>query len=451
MTEELSGSPQIGNDRNDAGAKIKFTEAISALAEKKGSLPLFIVFAFFGLWFSAFIGGHNMFDLKTEMQFTFYQFYLCDFSAGFVSRVIVGAVTSLFLDKVSVEQMTAVAGAAVAVSLVLLAFFAGAVLKKSIKEKAFVPLLAALLMIFEPIIAQSNYMFLGTLDVYVLILFLLILASYGTPVFYFAAPVFSVLAMTVHYHYMFSYFPAVIALFVYDTFLSEKKSRRILSAAGMGFTAAAGTASFVYFVFFAKNLLRCTADEFYELMVSRFDVSPVVKRGLEKLMDGNVVFRDYFDYYIFGYNKNTFYYDSGANFIDFLRRDRISRTPGSLYIRYFVMVLPVLLAFVALWIYCASKQKGSRRLPYIAFALITLALFPELFISSDVPRWMSATLTCQFSLLFAVYLKGDKTVQNVLGGTGNERVSSFRRGCALLAAVYIGTMLIVGRELPMFL
>lgn len=433
-----------------AGKYEKTAEALSRFASKGYALPVLIAAAFLGICLTALIGGYNAFGFDTEMQFTFYQFFLCDFSAGFVSRVIVGAVTSLFLDAVSIEQMTAIASTAVLISLVLLAVIIGAALRKGLKERAFVPVLFALVMTFEPVIVQSNYMFLGTLDVYSLIVFLLTLITYGTPLFYVAAPLLSLLGMTVHYHYMFSFFPAVIALFVYDTFLAEKKSRRVGSAAGLCVTAASGGSLFLYFVFFAKDHLQCTADEFYDLMVSRFDVTPYVRKSLEKVMDGNAVFRDYFDYYIFGYNKGAFYYDSGADFIDFLRRDRIARAPGSLYAKYFALALPVLLAFAALWMVCAAGRKGSRKLPYIAFACILLALFPELFISSDVPRWFSATLTCQFALLFAVYLRGDRTVREILSPREDTRVFRKKCVCMLCAAVYIIAVLIVGRKMPMF-
>lgn len=423
---------------------------LSRFAAKKHSLPVFILIAFFGFWFTALIGGYNLFHLTTEMQFTFYQFYLCDFSAGFCSRVIVGAITGLFLDKVSVPQMTAIANGAVIVSFVLFALVIGPVLRKGLREKAFLPVLLAVVLLFEPVIVQSNYMFLGTLDVYVLICFLVILCAYGTPVFYVAAPLFSWLALMVHYHYLFSFFPAVAALFVYSIFLGREKKTRSAGLASFGVTAASTCSLFVYLVFFAKSYLKCTADEFYERMVARFDVFPAMRIGLEKIMDGNVLFRDYFDYNIFGYYNGTYYYGSGSSFIDFLRRDRISRTIPSLYSKYFAYTLPVFIAFILIWIVCASRQKGSRRLPYIAFACIPLALFPELFISSDVPRWMSATLTCQFAVLFAVYRQGDTAVREILRGS-DEKTFVRKFVCVLCAAVYIAVMMYIGRDMPMFL
>ena len=422
---------------------------LSRFAARKYSLPVFILIAFFCLWVTAYIGGYNLFHLKTGMQFTFYQFYLCDFSAGFCSRVIVGAITGLFLDKVSVPQMTAIANGAVIVSFVLFALVIGAVLRKGLRERAFVPVLLAVVLLFEPVIVQSNFMFLGTLDVYVLICFLCILCSYGTSVFYAAAPLFSGLALMVHYHYLFSFFPAVMALLVYDSFLGQTKQKRLCGAVSSGFTAASTGSLFVYLVFFAKNHLKCTADEFYHRMVSRFDVTPGMRGRLENIMNGNTVFRDYFDYYIFGYNEGTYYYGSGGSFIDFLRRDRQSRVTASLYAKYFAYTLPVFLAFFILWMICVSRQKGSRRLPYLAFACIPLALFPELFISSDVPRWMSATLTCQFAVLFAVFRQGDTTVREILRGS-EGKIFVRKLVCILCAAVYIAVMMYIGRDMPMF-
>ena len=184
-------------------------------------------------------------------------------------------------------------------------------------------------------------------------------------------------------------------------------------------------------------------------MLARFDVSPAVRSSLEKVLHGNVLFREYFDYYIFGYHKGVYHYDSSIGYIDYLRQDRLSRTNVALYYKYFAYTLPVLVAFVILWCVCASRQKGSRRLPYIAFAGIILALFPELFMSTDVLRWMSATLTCQFALVFALYRSGDPTLRTVLGGS--DRKTFVRKlVCMVCAVSYIAVILYIGKDLPMF-
>ena len=423
--------------------------ALSRFASKRFTLPLFVVFSFFCLWLTAAIGGYNLFHLKKEIQFTFYQLYLCDFSAGFCSRVIVGAIIGLFMDTVSIAQMKAIANGAVIVSFVLFSFVIGQVLRRGLKERAFAPVLFAAVLLFEPVVVQSNYLFLGTLDVYTLILFLCTLCAYGTPFFYIAAPVFSALGLMVHYHYFFSFLPAVMALTVYDIFLGQTKRRRVAGAVGAGATGVTSGGLFLYLVFFAKNHLKCTPDEFFERMAARFDISVGARARLESLLNGSVVFRDYFDYYIFGYYEGDYYYGSGISFIDFLRRDRISRTDTALYFKYFAYTFPVFVAFIVFWLICSYRQKGSRRIPYVVFACVTLALFPELFISSDVPRWVSATLTCQFALLFAVYLNGDAMVRTVLGGSEKKALVQ-KSACVACAVVYIAVMLYVGRALPIF-
>ena len=422
---------------------------LSRFAAQKISLPVFILIAFFCLWLTAYVGGYNLFHLTAKMQFTFYQFYLCDFFAGFCSRVIVGAVTELFLDTVSIAQMTAIAKGAVIVSLILYALIIGAVLRKGFRERAFVPVLMAAVMLFEPIIVQINFPFLGTLDVYILILFLCILWSYGTPVFYMVAPVCSALGLLVHYHYLLTFFPAVIALYIYEICMEQKKGRRIVSAVSFGVTAVSTGFLFLYLVLYAKNHLKCTADEFYEHMMSRFDVSPAVRGSLEKLMNGDAILREYFDFYIFGYYKGSYYYDSGGSFLEFLRQERQARTAVSLYGKYFAYTLPVFAAFLVLWVVCVFRQKGSRRLPYIVFAGVMLSLFPTLFLSTDVPRWVSAALTCQFAVLFAAYRRGDMTIQTLLGGPGGKTFV-LKLACLLGAGVYVAIMMYIGRALPIF-
>ena len=425
-------------------------DCLSRFALKKYSLPAIILFSFFALWLTAFVGGHNMFALKTQMQNTFYELYLCDFSAGFCSRVLVGAVVGLFLDKISISQMTQIANGAVVVSFVLLALITGIVLRKGLREKAFAPVALAVLLLFEPVVVQSNYLFLGTLDVYVLICYLLILCSYRTPAFYIVAPALSALALIIHYHYVFSFFPAVAALFLYDLFLGKDRRSRTLGGVGFGVTSAVTVPFFFYLVFFAQNHLKCTADEFYEHMVSRFDVSPGVRATLQKLFDGDVILRNYFDYYIFGYHDGGYHFDNPFHYVYYLFQHRVGKTAGSIYLKFSAYTVPVLIVFIALWWLCAKSQKGIRRLPYILFACLPLALVPEIYISTDVPRWASTTLTCQFTLLFAVYMRGDEGVRKLF--CGSDRRTSLRRlfwiACA---AVYIAVMMAIGRHMPIFI
>lgn len=411
------------------------------------SLPVCILVSFGLLCFSAAIGGYLPFVSSKEVFCPYYQFYLCDFSACFCSRVIVGAVTALFLDKVSVAQMSAIANAAVVVSLVLTAVFAGVAARSGFRKGKLVPVLLALICVTDPVISQVNAMFLGTIDVYVLILFFLMAACFGTKAFYFAAPVLSFAAMTVHYHYFFSFFPAVAALFVYGVVSGEngKKTGYLVSGAG---TAVVGCSSFIYFVFFAKDHLKCTAEEFYDRMLSRFDISPFRAEAVKVINEGDTILRNYFDYYIFGLNKGSYYYGSTSDFIGFLRDWREGNTAMSLYTKYFLIAAPLLAAFIFLWLRCAAKAKGARKLPYIAFACIIAALIPELFISTDVPRWIMMTLAAQFTLFFVVYAKGDEVLTAAVS-FGNGRTAAVKRTAVLTAVlVYIAVMLVVGKDLP---
>ena len=177
-----------------------------------------------------------------------------------------------------------------------------------------------------------------------------------------------------------------------------------------------------------------TSDEFYQYMLSRFSLSSAEREAYTFLM-GAPLYRDYFDYYIFGEYKDYNYFENIGDFFEFLKNWTANGFSPTMFRKDMVLFLPVLLLAAVIWARCAKREKGIRKLPYICFIGQALVLVPELIISTDIWRWVSAALLTQFFVFAVVYLDKNAAVHRL---TDQTKLKPAVGGlCFIAAAAYI--------------
>lgn len=388
--------------------------ALTGFAAKPYSVPVFILTVMAAYAGISLLSGFPLFGLTATPPT--YQFYVCDYSVGYCSRLFVGAVIALFTDKVSVNDMNRLINIAVVLSLFCQAVIAGLLLRTGLKNKSLPAALIGVLMMTNPLAVVENMSAPGLLDVYLLLLFLIWLAFLKTPLAAVVTPIFCVVGMAIHYEFLFSFLPPMLCLLLYYAFYAQK--RRVRIGRWLAFTggSAVSAASFYYFVFLAKDHLRLTSDEFYQHMLSRFSLTSS-ERGLLTAVMGGPLYRDYFDYYIFGEYKGYDYFNNINDFFVFLKNWTSGRFNAGMLRKDLILFLPVLLIAAVIWIRCAKGEKGIRRLPYVCFIGQALVLIPELIISTDIWRWVSAALLAQFFVFAVVYLDKDAPLHRTADNT----------------------------------
>lgn len=389
-------------------------QALTSFAAKPYSLPFFILFVIGAYVGITYLSGFQLFQLAATPPT--YQFYVCDYSVGYCSRLFVGAMLAFLTDKVSINDMNRIINIAVVLSLFFQALIAGLLLRTGLKNRSLPAALIGLLMATNPLAVVENMSAPGLLDVYLLLLFLIWLAFLRTPLAAVVTPVFCVVGMAIHYEFLFSFLPPMLCLLLYYSFNAKKKRVRVgrwLAFAGGG---TASAASFLYFVFLAKDHLRLTPDEFYQHMLSRFTLTSSERELLTAIM-GGPLYRDYFDYYIFGQYKGYDYFNNINDFFVFLKNWTSGRFNAGMLRKDLILFLPVLLIAAVVWIRCAKGEKGIRRLPYVCFIGQALVLIPELIISTDIWRWVSAALLAQFFVFAVVYLDKDSPLHRTADHT----------------------------------
>ena len=402
---------------------------LSSFAERPWFVPVFILAAAACYTGITYLAGFRLFGLTAYPPT--YQFYVCDYSVGFCSRLFVGAVIGLFTDRVSIQLMSQIINTAVCFSLTVQAVIAGLLLRAGLKNKSVPAALMGLLMITDPLAVVENMSSPGLLDVYLLVLFLLWLALLKTPLISLVTPVFCLVGMAIHYEFLFSFLPPMLTLLLYYAFFAEKKRVRVGRWIAFAGGSAVSAASFYYFVFLAKNYLRMTSEEFYQHMLARFSMTVSQRDALTGIM-GAPIYRPYFDFYIFGQYQDYDYFKNIGDFFEFLKNWTIKGfTPGMLY-KDLVLFLPVFLLAAVVWGKCAARENGLKKLPYICFVGQALVLVPELIISTDIWRWVSAALLAQFFVFAVVYFDKNAPLHRLTDGT---KLKPFTGGMAFVAVV----------------
>lgn len=123
--------------------------------------------------------GYKLFGLTISKWC--YQFYLCDYSVGFCSRLLIGAVITHFTDAVSESLMNLIINISVYSTLAIECCASGVIMWTAMKRGSLLGVLFPLLFICNPLTVEFNMGMLGLLDVYLLLLFLIWLCFYRTP------------------------------------------------------------------------------------------------------------------------------------------------------------------------------------------------------------------------------------------------------------------------------
>ena len=402
----------------------------SVFAQNPLSIPVFIVIALLSYAGITYLCGFRLFGLKVYPP-TF-QFYLCDYSVGFCSRLFVGAVIALFRDNVTTSLMSLIINVAVCASLFFQAILAGVLLRTALINKSLLATLIALLFLTNPLVVAENMSAPGLLDVYLLLLFLAWLAFLKTPLIAIVTPMFCLLGMAIHYEFLFTFLPPMLTLLLYYALFSEKKRVCV----GRWFAFAGGSAvsfsSFVYFVFFAKDHLKMTSEEFYQYLLSRFALTSNEREVYTYLM-GAPIFRDYFDFYIFGNYKGTAYFGNMGSFLTFLKDWTYEHFNSVVFRKDMIMFLPAVVFVLVIWGFCLSKEKGVRKLPFLCFIGQVLVLIPALVISTDIWRWVSAALIAQFVVFAVVYTDRKSVLHRVIdNGQKDHRKAAVAAGAFVI-------------------
>ena len=115
-------------------------------------------------------------------------------------------------------------------------------------------------------------------------------------------------------------------------------------------------------------------------------------------------------------------------------------------IKYLLLTAPLFILYYAVCVLLIKGAKGKKRLPFIAMAAMPLALVPELILSSDSLRWITSTVLCLFTVMFALILMKAPEAEEL-----TEKFTKLKKPLRLSAYVLTAAYMLLCLILPRFI
>ncbi|MBQ9880829.1 MAG: hypothetical protein IJM45_10400 [Clostridia bacterium] len=218
-----------------------------------------------------------------------YVFYLVDYSMGFCTRFLPGAVYKLLIGVYTHEAETAFVIVLQTLFFAAASLVCGRLVSRVESENRPCVLLLLFFLFTGPYSLSIFSATPGMLDFYWLLFsFAAVLLIANKKTVWLAVPFFALLIL-VHYASVFTYIPLLALLLLYKAVYSPGGSERRTYVAVLAVSLALAAGLFVYFVLFERSNLTYPLEEFAEILYSRG-----AGKGMDVYYD-YVLYRDLID------------------------------------------------------------------------------------------------------------------------------------------------------------
>lgn len=338
-------------------------------------------------------------------------FHAVDFSMGFCTKFLPGAIYNIFFDTVNYTLVSAYESVLLIIFFACVCFYLEKFLLSLKPEYRKTGIILSLLLITGPGTFSNYIVCLGMLDVYWLFgtaLFLLFLSKKELNLL--IIPL-AVCAILVHYAGIFCYVPFFAILVLYKLSCAKKGSGKVILLITFLLTTIVSIAFTLYMVVNEKYNTVYSYDEFSKI---------VTDKGA-----------DYLAYYQFGLYREleefygvTIQSDSIFEMIYWQIQSTIYTFMGSSgywvdAITVILLILPVVIITFRTFGHLIKKNKENK-LKQFSFVCMILLFFMTLIsgvlFSSDFIRWIShAFLPMLVSLFYVIYIEKDEAISFVKG------------------------------------
>ena len=346
-----------------------------------------------------------------------YSFYAIDFSVGFCSRVIQGALYNLIFRTPDYLTVSIYLIVIFIVTFGAVSFLAEKFIKSIDAQYRTSAIIITLFFLTGPATFAVLVPIFGMIDIFWVFSAALCLLCLQNKKLYFLVVPLTVFMVFVYYGATLCYVPFLaIALLYKISVTADKKEKKYLSA--VFFTMAALAIFFtVYFVVFERSNLTMTMEEFDNFLVSR------------GVGEGDLYYYN-FSYYrdIDGFEENGFLevpeFDAGASPSEVVKV-LFQQAWISIFVKEFsyvtfivaLLILPVLIFVYKFLIAFFKNAKGNNLKRFSLFCAI--ALFPFVVVagfcfSTDVVRWIgNAFLPTVALFMYILYKERDWAIELV--------------------------------------
>lgn len=329
-----------------------------------------------------------------------YVYHALDYSLGFCTRVLPGAVSNFLLGEVTVFKVTIFETVLLLLFFVCLSFFLEKLYFRLKKEDRPYGLVLMFLFVCGPCSFGIYVNELGMLDSWMLytaaVIFLLLLHKR----LWLVIIVFAFILSLIYTASILSFAPFVVIILLYKASVEKKQKDRCVLFVVAGVFAFVAIATTLYFLNFEPKNIKLTPDEFFSMIYSRgcktddevynifFGIAPEgygVSQGEKALFLYQIIARIQIHLAMLFENSNT-------KFVQVAHA--------------FLLICPVLLLLFSLFFY---KMKNSRQpiQKFSCFCMCMLFFFINVvcfFVSTDTHKWLAQAFILTFAcFLFVLY------------------------------------------------
>ena len=377
-------------------------------------LLYFVFFYAFIFFYHTLVAGGAVRDWTVDSAT--YTHHLVDYSFGFCTKFLPGAIYHIFFKEVYSAQLNVYLRILVLIFFAALAFFMAKALtlQKSRKEKKTV-LILSMFYLTGPCTFAIFTQQLGMLDLYWMLFGALFFFAVRNKFLKYLVPVMFVLTLLVHFSSLVSYLFLFVLILLYES-LSDRDTK---TKTGYGLILVVSV--FIVAALFMYFLL-------YENANLKYDMASFNNEITARNKEGNYYYV-YFEYALYkffdnGTGTNLYVPQSIEHFLPHFgpklpvplaaaiaaalsqaafNLTLYATTQYVIIAAELITLLPLLILFAAFWLHMMKTSKGVKKLLYlIALAQFYITFAAGILSSVDVGRWCCHAFIVQFT--FALYV-----------------------------------------------
>ena len=329
-------------------------------------------------------------DFSGLVDSDYYPLYVVNYDCGFSSRLLVGAVFSLFFGEVlSVQALTAVLFGVYILLCLSLSIFINSYLKNTDFEM--LGIYSAFMIVSPAFVSVLNYF--GILDIFWFFCAMGSLAVVGKKGLRWLVPVFCIIGLAIHEVFLTTYLPVIAIAVLYQLIKKPCLSNFIFVAVC---AVSLGAAS-VYFLILGDGTMKMTADTMAEFAKSRLDAG----------------FDDWYLRSVFFWEiPNVEKYEGFFGYLQYNLVEWLKINPSALQTIGFFLLSDILSSIPFVYIIAKAFRKAespAMKLVYFCSMLLVPVLLLQVLFSTDTERFSMHWLTVMLFTLLIFVRENDGT------------------------------------------
>lgn len=324
-------------------------------------------------------------DFTQLVDSDYYPLYVVNYDCGFSSRLLVGAVFSLFFgETLSIQTLTSVLFAVYLLLCLCLSIFINNRLKST--EFEAIGIYAAFMIVSPAFTSVLNYF--GILDIFWFFCAMGALAVVDKKGLRWLVPVFCIIGLAIHEVFLTTYLP-VIAIAVLYQFIKKPNAVNFIFIAVCAVVAGAAS---VYFLFLGDSTMKMTADTMVEFARNRLEAQ-------------GAGFSDWYLRSVFFWEiPNVEKYEGFFGYLHYNLVEWLKINPSAVKTIGFFVISDILSSIPLIYLIAKAFRKAetpAKKLIYFCSLMTVPLLLAQVFFSTDTERFSMHWLTVMlFVLLF---------------------------------------------------